>query len=56
MTDKVPEEFKIQVKKLTSLGRFGKPEEVAELVAFLASEKADFITGSIINIDGGLSI
>ena len=56
LTDKVPEEFKIQVKKLTSLGRFGKPEEVAELVAFLASEKADFITGSIINIDGGLSI
>ena len=41
---------------LTSLGRFGKPEEVAELVSFIASDKASFITGAIINIDGGLSI
>ncbi|HDH99307.1 MAG TPA: SDR family oxidoreductase, partial [bacterium] len=32
------------------------PEEVAFLITFLASEKADFITGSVVNIDGGLSL
>jgi len=56
LTEKLPEELKATVKKLTSLGRFGKPEEVAELVLFLASEKAGFITGTVINIDGGLAI
>jgi len=44
------------IKKLTSLGRFGKPEEVANLVFFLASDQAQFITGEVVNIDGGLAI
>lgn len=43
-----------ELKKLIPAGRFGKPEEVAALVAFLASPDAAYITGEIININGGL--
>lgn len=41
-------------KKLIPMQRFGEPEEVAEVVAFLASEKSAYITGEVININGGL--
>ena len=40
------------LKEEVPLGRFGKPEEVASLIAFLASEKADYITAQVIGIDG----
>ena len=40
----------------TPLGRIGKPEDVAELALFLASDKASFITGQIIGVDGGFAI
>jgi len=56
MADAVPLQLKLMIKKLTSLGRFGTPEEVADLAAFLSSDKSKFITGTIINIDGGLSL
>jgi len=56
LTREVPLQLKLMIKKLTSLGRLGKPEEVASLVAFLCSDEARFITGVVINIDGGLSI
>lgn len=44
----------VELKKQVPLGRFGKPEEVAELVAFLASDKAAYITGETISINGGI--
>ena len=51
MTKDLPIE---ELKKLIPIGRFGKPEEVASLVAFLASDEAAYITGEVININGGL--
>lgn len=42
------------LKKLIPLNRFGEAEEVAELVSFLASKKAGYITGEVININGGI--
>ena len=41
-------------KKLVPMNRFGQPQEVADLVSFLASEKANYITGEVININGGI--
>ena len=51
MTKDLPEE---ELKKLIPVGRFGKSEEVAALVSFLASDDAAYITGEVININGGL--
>ncbi|MBP5194942.1 MAG: 3-oxoacyl-[acyl-carrier-protein] reductase [Lachnospiraceae bacterium] len=43
-------------KQMIPLQKFGKPQDIAEMVAFLASEKADYITGQVICVDGGMSI
>lgn len=43
-----------QLSKLVPMERFGTPEEVAHLVSFLASDKASYITGEVININGGI--
>ena len=53
MTDKLPAERKQAILGMIPLQRFGQPEDVAELVAFLASERAGYITGQVITIDGG---
>lgn len=51
MTKNLPEK---ELKKLIPARRFGKAEEVAHLVSFIASEKASYITGEVININGGI--
>jgi len=48
------EDIKKAILSQIPAGRYGKPEEVAELVAFLASDKAAYINGQTINIDGGM--
>ncbi|MGQ9665143.1 MAG: 3-oxoacyl-[acyl-carrier-protein] reductase [bacterium] len=54
MTEKLPDEVKQMYFKLIPLGRFGKPEDVANLALFLCSDQADYITGQVIAIDGGM--
>ncbi|MCX8131931.1 MAG: 3-oxoacyl-[acyl-carrier-protein] reductase [Clostridia bacterium] len=54
MTDVLSEELKQEYLKNIALGRFGTPEDVANVVAFLASTDSDYVTGQVIDIDGGL--
>lgn len=56
MTAGLPEKVKEEALRRIPLGRFGKPEEVAELHLFLASPESDYITGQVFFIDGGASI
>jgi 3-oxoacyl-[acyl-carrier protein] reductase len=50
----MPKEKVAAIIKSSSLGRMGKPEEVAQAVLFLASEQSDYITGQTIVVDGGI--
>ena len=56
MTEVLSEEIRENACKQIILGRFGKPEDIANMAAYLASEKAAYITGQIISVDGGMAI
>ncbi len=56
MTENLPDRLKSLALDMTPLGRFGKPEDVANVVLFLASDLASFITSTVIEVSGGLII
>jgi 3-oxoacyl-[acyl-carrier protein] reductase len=54
LTEDLPDALKEEITSRTPLGRFGTTEEVANAVAFLASDEAGYITGQVLAVDGGL--
>lgn len=56
MTASFTEKHREKIMKMIPLGRFGTPDEVAQVVVFLVSDASQYITGQVIQIDGGLGI
>jgi 3-oxoacyl-[acyl-carrier protein] reductase len=54
MTENMPAERRMQVMTAVPVGRMGRAEEVGETVAFLASDRASYVTGQMIAVNGGL--
>lgn len=54
MVEVVPDKVKEDVLRRCPMGRLGRPEEIAEVIAFLASEKSSYVNGSAIEVTGGL--
>ena len=54
MTDSLGEDLKAKILETVPLKRLGQPEDIANMVAFLASDEANYITGQVMHVDGGL--
>ncbi len=54
MTDAIPEKAKEELKRMIPMERLGQPEDVAEAVLFLVSERSSYITGQVLNVNGGI--
>ena len=54
MTDVLKDEVKAEIAKTIPLNRMGTAEDVANVVKFLASEESSYVTGQVINVDGGM--
>jgi 3-oxoacyl-[acyl-carrier protein] reductase len=54
MTSALSDEFKQTALKMIPLGRVGTPDDIANAVAFLASDQASYITGHVLNVNGGM--
>ena len=56
LTNPLPQDIKDQMLRLTPLGRFGTVEDVANVVAFFASDAASYVTGQVLRVDGGMIV
>ena len=56
MTAELPEELKAEIVGNVPLGRYASPDEIADVVKFIASDEAGYITGAVIPVDGGLGM
>jgi 3-oxoacyl-[acyl-carrier protein] reductase len=53
MTDKIPEDMKAEMLKNIPLNKLGSPKDIADAVEFLISDKATYITGQVLSVNGG---
>ncbi len=56
MVKKVPEDLLEKFSQRTMLKRLGEPDEIAEVICFLASDRASYVTGTVIDVNGGMSL
>ena len=56
MTSELPEEYKQKMTDMTALKRFGTTDDVAKVAKFLLSDDANYVTGQVLSLDGGLAL
>ena len=54
MTEQLSDEIRKKMNDQVALNRFGEPQDIANAVSFLASDKASYITGTVLHVNGGL--